>query len=272
MTIPNKAISLSPLLYPDSDGQPMGENTKQFNLIALIKENLEALFAEQPDVFIAGDLFWYPVEGRVNIRRAPDAMVVFGRPKGDRGSYKQWEEDNIAPQVVFEIISPGNTVKEMQHKLEFYSTYGVEEYYAYDPDDETLDGWIRTPTGDLEPIAHTPNLNGWVSPRLGIRFDMPSHRSLTIYRPDGEPFKPLSVLFDERNQARRERQLLALRLQQEQEQREAAEQEREAAEQRAQREQHEREAAEQHAQREQHERERLAALLRAMGVDPDQPA
>jgi len=307
MTIHDEAIELSPLLYPDSDGQPMGENTKQFNLIALIKENLEALFAEQPDVFIAGDLFWYPLEGRVNIRRAPDAMVVFGRPKGDRGSYKQWEEDNTAPQVVFEIISPGNTVKEMQHKLEFYTTYGVEEYYAYDPDDETLSGWIRTTTGELEPIAHAPNLNGWISPRLGIRFDMPIHRSLTIYRPDGEPFKPLTVLFDERNQARRERQILALRLQQEQEQREAAEQraqreqqereaaeqraqreqqereaaeqraqreqqEREAAEQRAQREQQEREAAEQRAQREQQERERLAALLRAMGVDPDQQA
>ena len=35
-------------------------------------------------------------------------MVVFGRPKGRRGSYRQWEEDNIPPQVVFEILSPGN--------------------------------------------------------------------------------------------------------------------------------------------------------------------
>ncbi len=32
-------------------------------------------------------------------------MVVFGRPKGDRGSYKQWLENQIAPQVVFEILS-----------------------------------------------------------------------------------------------------------------------------------------------------------------------
>ena len=36
------------------------------------------------------------------------AMVVFGRPKGYRGSYRQWEEGGIAPQVVFEILSPGN--------------------------------------------------------------------------------------------------------------------------------------------------------------------
>ncbi len=40
-------------------------------------------------------------------------MVAFGRPKGERGSYQQWKENNIPPQVVFEILSPGNTQTEM---------------------------------------------------------------------------------------------------------------------------------------------------------------
>jgi hypothetical protein len=30
--------------YPDSDGQPMADNTLQFHWIVLIKENLEAMF------------------------------------------------------------------------------------------------------------------------------------------------------------------------------------------------------------------------------------
>ncbi len=55
----------------------------------MIKENLEILFANNDDVFVAGDLLWYPVQGNNTIRLAPDAMVVFGRPKGDRGSYRQ---------------------------------------------------------------------------------------------------------------------------------------------------------------------------------------
>src|ERR687886_1873665 len=104
---------LPALIYPDSDGQPMADNTKQFRLIVVIKENLELLFANVADVFVAGDLLWYPVEGDNKLRQAPDAMVVFGRPKGDRGSYKQWEEENIPPQVVFEILSPGNRLKGM---------------------------------------------------------------------------------------------------------------------------------------------------------------
>ncbi len=40
------ALSIdSELIYPDSDGQPMSDNTKQFRWIVLIKENLEILYA-----------------------------------------------------------------------------------------------------------------------------------------------------------------------------------------------------------------------------------
>ena len=104
-----------------------------FELIVLIKKNLDLLFINDPNVFVAGDLLWYPIEGDNKNRIAPDVMVILGRPKGDRGSYQQWKEDNIPPQVVFEILSPGNTVKEMVKKYKFYEHYGVEEYYLYDP-------------------------------------------------------------------------------------------------------------------------------------------
>jgi Uncharacterized protein conserved in cyanobacteria len=153
------------LVYPESDGKPMADNTKQFRWIVTIKENLEILFASQSDVFIAGDLLWYPVEGNNKLCQAPDVMVVFGRPKADRGSYLQWKENNIAPQVVFEILSPSNTTKEMTNKLLFYQRYGVEEYYIYNPDTLELTGLLRS-GDDLEIIEE---MNGWVSPRLGVR-------------------------------------------------------------------------------------------------------
>ena len=74
-------------------------------------------------------------------------MVAFGRPKGYRGSYKQWEEDGIAPQVVFEILSPGNRRDEMVRKFAFYERYGVEEYYIYDPDTGDLTAGSQRPGG-----------------------------------------------------------------------------------------------------------------------------
>jgi hypothetical protein len=123
------------------------------------------------------------VEGNNKLRQAPDAMVVLGRPKGDRGSYKQWLEDNIPPQVVFEILSPGNRPKQMFEKLLFYQRYGVREYYIYDPDKIELTGLLRS--GEwLEPIEE---MNGWVSPLLNIRFEL-TENNLEIYRPDSQRF------------------------------------------------------------------------------------
>ena len=116
------AVSLDPteIIYPDSDGQPMADNTRQFDYIVMIQGGLAALFANRSDVFVAGDLLWYPVEGSNTIRLAPDAMVVFGRPPGHRDSYMQWREDDLAPQVVFEVLSPRNTRAEMARKRQFY--------------------------------------------------------------------------------------------------------------------------------------------------------
>jgi Uma2 family endonuclease len=228
----------SELIYPDSDGQPMSDNTKQFRWIVLIKENLEILFAHDPQVFVAGDLLWYAVQGSPGLRVAPDAMVVFGRPKGDRGSYKQWEEENIAPQVVFEVLSPGNTLSEMSKKLLFYEHHGVEEYYLYDPDRETLDGFIRGKQPILEAID---NIQGWISPRLNIRFEL-TDSGLVIYRPDGEAF------------------LTPVELRQQFEQ---GQQQTKAAQAQA-------EAAQAQAEAAQAQAERFAARLRELGVDPEQ--
>ena len=218
------------LVYPDSDGQPMADNTQQFRWIVLLKENLECLFAEDPQVFVAGDLLWYPVEGHPDIRVAPDAMVVVGRPKGDRGSYRQWEEGGVGPQVVFEVLSPGNTLKEMAKKQQFYDRYGVEEYYLYDPDRKDLTGFQRV-NGQLEVIEE---MAGWTSPRLGIVFAL-TDVDLEIYYPDGRRF------------------LTTVELAQQ------AEQEKQRAEQEKQR-------AEQEKQR----ADRLAAQLRALGVEPEE--
>src|SRR3954449_2772208 len=156
------------IVYPDSDGEPMADNTLQWEWIVTVKGGVDSLFRDDPDVFVAGDLLWYPVEGDPTIRTAPDALVAFGRPKGYRGSYQQWREGGFAPQVVFEVLSPGNRFGEMFRKLKFYERYGIEEYYLCDPDRKDLTGWRRQ-AAELQEI---PEMNGWVSPRLGVRFEL----------------------------------------------------------------------------------------------------
>src|SRR5437016_3062568 len=148
------------IFYPESDGQPMSDNTRQFRWIYIFAGNLAILFYHRDDVFVCGNQNWYPVEGEPEICAAPDAYVVFGRPKGDRPSYKQWEEGGIPMTVVFEVLSPSNTPIEMADKFAFYDEHGVEEYYLYDPDSNRLRGYVRR--GEALRRAHP--INGFVSP------------------------------------------------------------------------------------------------------------
>lgn len=230
-------------LYPDSDGKPMADNSIHYRWIVTVKENLEKLFADEPMVFVAGDMFWYPVprlasqskEERVE-PQAPDVIVVFGVPKGDRGSYKQHEEGNIPPQVVFEIRSPSNSDKEMKGKLAFYQKYGVEECYFYDPDKDELKAWQRR-GAVLEAIALPER---WVSPRLGVLFDR-TGEVLRLYHPGGKLFTSLEREWERADLAEEERD------------RERAEKEKERAE----------------KERERAEKDALLEKLRAAGIDPD---
>jgi Uma2 family endonuclease len=193
-------ISARPIIYPDSDGKPMAENTLQYDWIVKITGGIRRLFAGDPNVFIAGDLFWYPVEGHPEIRVAPDTLVVFDRPSGHRGSYRQWDEGGIAPQVVFEVLSPGNRFGEMSAKFDFYRRYGVEEYYIYDPDPARLElsGFLRR--GD--DLVEIPAMHGHVSPRLKLKFEM-HEDGLRLIGPDGRPFGTFEEIVLAEEQARR---------------------------------------------------------------------
>ena len=175
-----------PITHPDSDGKPMADNTKQFQWIQLIHGNLAELFADRSDVFVAGDLLWYP-DKESEERAAPDVMLAFGRPKGHRGSYKQWLEGDVPATVAFEILSPSNDTDEMAKKFYFYDEYGVEEYYVYDPDTNKLDIFIR----GQSTFRQIHDIASYKSRRLGIRFVM-TQPEMTIYGPDGKRFIDLT--------------------------------------------------------------------------------
>jgi Uma2 family endonuclease len=169
--------------YPDSDGKPMADNTLQFEWVTALKYGFEDYFKDRPDVFVAGDLLWYPLEGNNKRRQGPDVLIAFGRPKGFRGSYRQWEEGGVPPQVVFEVLSPGNRSGELARKLLFYERYGVEEYYVYDP----YTGHLTVQVREAERFTAVPNPDGFRSPRMGVTFDL-TGSTLVVRRPDGQKF------------------------------------------------------------------------------------
>ncbi len=202
------AVPAQAAVYPDSDGMPMADNTKQFDWIVTLKSGFDALFQDDPNVFVAGDLLWYPVEGNPKIRAAPDVLIAIGRPKGHRGSYMQWKEDNAAPQLVMEVLSPGNTLVEMTKKWVFYQQYGVNEFYIYDPDNGAFSGYVRV-GGQFEPI---PDISGWKSPLTGVTFQVDGEGNLVCTRPDGGCFESFEQLTRRANAERTRADRLAEKL------------------------------------------------------------
>lgn len=218
--------------YPESDGKRMADNTVQWDWMVTIVGELRDRYAGQ-EVFVAGDLLWYPVKGEPRVVAAPDAMVAFGRPAGDRTSYLQWLEAGIAPQVVFEVLSPSNTESELDDKLEFYERHGVEEYYVIDPYENAVEGYVRR----SRRLAQVRKIHGHISPRLGIRFEK-SGDELRIVGSEGRAF-----------QTRQERVEDLLGEVGEERQRIVVEKRR--------------------ADEEKRQKDKLAAKLRELGIDPD---
>ena len=252
-------------LYPDSDGKPLADNTIQLRLIFTIKGGLDALFKDRDDVFVAADLLWYPVkltqqeviEQEEPQRQAPDVMVVLGRPKGDRGSYMQWKEDNIAPQVAFEILSPGNRKKDMETKFKFYQEHGIQEYYLYNPKKNRLQGWLRKGK-KLEAISVMEN---WRSPLLGVRFST-SEGDLVLFHPDGERFVEFVEVVEQRDRQKQRANLA-------EHERDRERLEKELEKQRADRERQEKEQTQAALEEERKKNQQLRDRLIQLGIDPE---
>jgi Uma2 family endonuclease len=174
-------LSEPDLFYPESDGLPMADSTVQLDWIILLITQLRSLVGEAG--FVAGNLFWYPTRGEPRTVRAPDALVALGRPPGPRRSYKQWDENNVAPQVVFEVLSYTNTEAEMADALAFYDEHGVEEYYLIDPETQSVTAYRRL-AGRLEELADP---FAEASPLLGFRFALIDDE-LAVLHPNGRRF------------------------------------------------------------------------------------
>lgn len=126
-----------PLHYPESDGKPMGETDLHIDALIYLREALKDFFRDEPQVYVAGNMFLYYEEGNPAACLAPDVFVVQGVLKQERRTYKLWEEGQ-PPAVVFEITSRGTRLEDLGSKRVVYTMLGVREYFLYDPLGEYL--------------------------------------------------------------------------------------------------------------------------------------
>lgn len=180
----------SEIYYPEEDGQPMAETDFHIKLISYLRTALENFFADRTDVYVSGCIMFYYMEGAPNEVVSPDVMVCFGVPKGERRTYKVWEENDIVPSVIFEIASRKTWSKDRNEKRELYETLGVKEYFIFNPEYPKRIPALITYRLENERLEKIPIENGRVhSEVLGLDV-VDTGDTLRLFNPKTNEFLP----------------------------------------------------------------------------------
>jgi Uma2 family endonuclease len=121
------------MFYPESDGKPIAETDFHRKSLSYLISSLTIFFTERENVYVTGNIMFYYEEGSPQDVVSPDVMVFFDVPKGDRTSYKSWEENDVMPSVIIELASRSTWHKDRTEKRELYEMLGVKEYYIFNP-------------------------------------------------------------------------------------------------------------------------------------------
>ncbi len=143
--------------YPDSDGRPVAETPVHRDNLLVSVQLLQSWFAHDPMVYVSGNMFLYYERGNRYRALAPDVFVVLGVPRDKRRrSYKIWEEDGHAPDMVIEVTSLSSKEEDVDDKFDVYrDLLHVREYFLFDPYSEYLDPSLqghRLIDGEYRPI------------------------------------------------------------------------------------------------------------------------
>ena len=154
-------------------------------------------FSNRENVLVAMELLVYYERGNNKVCLRPDVQVVFGVPRGNRSSYKVWEEGKVA-DFVLEVASPSTADKDAKHKAQEYARIGVREYWRLDPTGSLLatplEGWEANGESydPVQPVASGAR-GGWLQSRvlgLELRSQRQDGATVLLFRdpPTGEEF------------------------------------------------------------------------------------
>lgn len=204
-TKPLPGTSIDPL-YPESDGEPLGETHFHVMAILHLYAALTSFFRNRDDVYVVADMFLYYEQGNPTACKAPDVMVVAGvASKHPRRSFRTWEE-GVVPTVIFEVTSSKTRHEDDVTKPRVYAALGVKEYFKFDPDcaglEPALAGY-RLQGGVYRPLTHDA-AGLLTSQELGLSFEAESPLLRLIDVQTGKRLLTDSELREQFDEARHE--------------------------------------------------------------------
>ena len=157
--------------YPTRDGRPVAETPLHHRRLVDASQALFAHYESQPSVYVGANMMVYDQQGNPRRFLSPDVFVAFGVADRERDTYKIWEER--PPAFVLEITSK-STREEDVRKMARYASWGVAEYFIYDPRREYVDPplrafeLVRGVYREKRPVALSNGERGIPSRTLGL--------------------------------------------------------------------------------------------------------
>ncbi len=164
----------------------MGENSWHVGLIDYLKAVLHWLFRGQACA-IYDNLNFYQTRDPMEYPVASDLAIIKGIAFRNMRSWTIGRT-GPAPQVVFEILSEDIWKKDLEEKPRKYARMGVQEYYAYDPNEPSirrgtvsrLMGWQLDSNGKRM-VEMTANQDGWLWSEQLESWLVPDQSYLRLY-------------------------------------------------------------------------------------------
>jgi len=219
---PTTAVRTAPhsaeIVYPTSDGRPMGETDLHRNIMFAAIESLKLHYAGQ-QVYVSGNILLFYQPGNRRRHVSPDVLVVKGLAPHDRENYLLWEEGR-PPDVVIEVTSDSTRDEDLYDKFEIYrDQIRVVEYFLFDPRGDYLEPALqgyRLKARRYEPIK--PVAGRLPSRELGLHLET-HNRELRFFDPATGSWIPTpeearQAAEAERRQAQAERQQMGAKWQQ----------------------------------------------------------
>jgi Uma2 family endonuclease len=149
------AVPLPAVTLIEKDGIPL-ESLWHHLQISLLIDVLSYHWRDRDDFFVGGNMFIYYSEQQARHRdyRGPDFFVVNGVMRyPPRRYWAVWMEDGRYPDMILELLSPSTAKIDRTVKKELYEqTFRTGEYYCFDPETSSLEGWRLGPRQRYRPI------------------------------------------------------------------------------------------------------------------------
>jgi Uma2 family endonuclease len=176
--------------YPTSDGRPMAEtDLHRIQMVSSISA-LEMRYADDPNVYVSGNLLLYYEPENKRRHVSPDVFIVKGVEKKVRDYYLLWQEGK-GPDAIIEMTSSSTRKEDTTKKFKLYrDVLKVREYFLFDPRGDylkpTLQGY-RLSRREYVPIA--PVANRLPSSVLGLHLER-SGTDLRFFDPETGEWLP----------------------------------------------------------------------------------